>query len=133
MTKTFNMIAYGRKLTLENVDTYGLNEGDALYHMGCLMVCGEFGDRNSLWGETLVGDGSDARWCDAVVTGHDEGSIPNGWMAKTEDGLFRTWRIQGNKLASWSRVVSNVPADDQPMRFKMSHGPDGDIRMSRQA
>ena len=23
--------------------------------------------------------------------------------------------------------------DDQPMRFKMSHGPDGDIRMSRQA
>lgn len=22
---------------------------------------------------------------------------------------------------------------DQPMRFKMSHGPDGDIRMSRQA
>ena len=46
MTKTFNMIAYGRKLTLENVDTYGLNEGDALYHMGCLMVCGEFGDRS---------------------------------------------------------------------------------------
>ena len=23
--------------------------------------------------------------------------------------------------------------DDQPIRFKMSHGPDGDIRMSRQA
>ena len=24
-------------------------------------------------------------------------------------------------------------ADGQPIRFKMSHGPDGDIRMSRQA
>ena len=23
-------------------------------------------------------------------------------------------------------------ADDKPMRFKMSHGPDGDLRMSRQ-
>lgn len=111
MTKTFNMTAYGRKLILENVDTYDLKAGDALYHNGCLMVCGEFADRNSLWGETLAGDGTDARWCDAMITGHDEGSIPMGWMGKTEDGVFRTWRIQGNKVASWSRVVSNVPAE----------------------
>ena len=111
MTKTFNITAYGRKLTLENVDTYDLKAGDALYHNGCLMVCGEFADRNSLWGETLVGDGTDARWCDAMITGFDEGSIPMGWTGKTEDGLFRTWRIQGNALASWSRVVSNVPAE----------------------
>lgn len=132
MTKTFDMTAYGRKLTLENVDTHGLKEGDVVYNYGCLMVCGKFEDRNSLWGETLVGDGDDVRWCAAVITGHDEGSIPDGYMGKTEDGLFRTWRIQGNKRASWSRVVSNVPADDQPMRFKMSHGIDGDVRLTSQ-
>ena len=30
-------------------------------------------------------------------------------------------------------IALDAAADDQPMRFKMSHGPDGDIRMSRQA
>ena len=30
-------------------------------------------------------------------------------------------------------IALDAMIDDQPMRFKMSHGPDGDIRMSRQA
>ena len=50
--------------------------------------------------------------------------------------LGDTITIEGHKFRidpAPNNNIKFVGIDDQPMRFKMSHGPDGDIRMSRQA
>ena len=111
--KTYNTKAYGRALTLEVVNTWQLEEGDVIYNHGCLMVCGPFEDEVSKYGATPQFDSKGARWCTATVTGHEDGGIPLGWMGKTDDGLFRTWRIQGNTRAYWCRVIENTPAEGE--------------------
>ena len=110
MTKTYTRTAHGRTLTLETVNTWGLKEGDAILHHGNLMVCGPFEDEVSKYGKTPEYDDKGVRWCTAIITGEDGIGIPRGWTGKTDDGLFRTWGIQGNTRATWARVVENVPA-----------------------
>ena len=111
MTKTYTYTAHGRKLTCEVVNTWDLNEGDVLFHHGSIMVCGPFEDEVTKWNARPIYDDKGARWCDAMITGHNEKGIPIGWCEMTEDGLFPLWRIQGNTLASWMRVIENVPAE----------------------
>ena len=36
------------------------------------------------------------------------------------------------RAEAFAENVVGFQSDDKPMRFKMSHGPDGDLRMSRQ-
>jgi hypothetical protein len=110
---TYNRIAHGRQLTLETVNTWELNEGDVLFAYGSLMVCGPFEDEVTKYGKTPEYDSKGARWCTAMITGHEPAGIPLSWTGKTEDGLFRTWRIQGNTRANWCRVIENTPAEGE--------------------
>lgn len=109
--QTYTATAHGRTITCEVVHTWELEEGDALYHNGAFMVCGPFEDALSKFGTEPEYDRMGARWCTAMITSDPKASaMPMGWLGKTEDGLFRTWRIQGNTRASWSRILTNVPA-----------------------
>ena len=109
-SKTYTREAHGRKLTLETVNTWELNEGDVLLTHGNLMVCGPFEDEVTKYGNKPEYDSKGARWCTAMITGHDTAGIPMSYLGETEDGLFRTWRIQGNTRATFCRVTENVPA-----------------------
>ena len=66
---------------------------------------------------------------------------------KFEEDCFQLLMVKGDKTmnhplhvhfetfdeaAAFAENVVGFQADDKPMRFKMSHGPDGDLRMSRQ-
>ena len=107
-SKTFTQEFYGRKLTLETVNTWELEEGDTVLNYGCIMICDAFEDEVTKYGRTPEHDSKGARWTTAHVIGHEEGSIPLGWMGKGVN--WPTWRIQGNTRAMWQRVVENVPA-----------------------
>lgn len=63
------------------------------------------------------------------------------YAAVDDKGLFAQDLIENlnisvspeSALVEAVEIALDAMIDDQPMRFKMSHGPDGDIRMSRQA
>jgi len=110
MTKPFvyEDTVHGRRITCEVVDTWELNEGDALYLNGCFMVCGPFEDEVTKYGRTPEYDSKGARWCQARVVSEGNGAIPGGWFDRKDGDRF--WTVQGNTLARWSRIVSNTPA-----------------------
>jgi len=71
-----------------------------------------------------------------IDTVRDNHGAPRGYWITQADGnpLWPddSFTTSLDELASMvSEHIRSI--DDQPMRFKMSHGPDGDIRMSRQA
>lgn len=63
------------------------------------------------------------------------------YAAVDDKGLFAQDLIENlnisvspeSALVEAVEIALDAMIDDQPMRFKMSHGPDGDICMSRQA
>jgi hypothetical protein len=46
------------------------------------------------------------------------------------DGSFKAWDMDEQEYIKVNGWLFSI--EDQPMRFKLSHGPDGDIRLSRQ-
>ncbi len=55
-----------------------------------------------------------------------------GYKTKAEAEKARAFHLNGGLTDTVGEVFEYEVAEDQPMRFKMSHGPDGDIRMNRQ-
>jgi len=46
------------------------------------------------------------------------------------DGSFKAWDMAEQEYLTVNGWMGSI--EDQPMRFKMSYGPDGDVRLSRQ-
>ena len=77
-------------------------------------------------------DGKDGYW--AFDTGAMLTDTPSAKELLIGFELGDTITIEGHKFRIDPAPNSNIKfvgIDDQPMRFKMSHGPDGDIRISR--
>ncbi|MCG7628403.1 hypothetical protein MHM88_11350 [Epibacterium sp. MM17-32] len=110
--------------TYELVPSSALRIGDKVNAYGCLMELRTRNERPDTVNNNASGN---VVWCRGYPLDGDLGSIPASWLSPDEDG-GRYWSIQGNDLATWPRLIEE---DDKPIRFRLSHGPDGDVRLHR--
>lgn len=110
--------------TYELVPSSALRIGDKVNAQGCLM---ELRTRNEAPDTANNNDAGNTVWCRGYPLTDDLGVIPAGWLDRDEDG-GRYWTVQGNDRATWPRLIEE---DDKPIRFRMSNGPDGDVRLHR--
>ena len=86
------------RVETENVPTSALREGDLILRNGCTMQLGPINESQS----HKPNEHGAVYWSRAIVLKQHDETIPKGWFDRDDQGN-RTWLIQGNDLATWSR------------------------------